>query len=174
MKKFLFFLSTTFLTVCFVFTNSCSQPTKAGKTESSVSFIFKASSPCDAVSKTMLQIPENTACELIKWELVLNQELNTSIPSGYTLTYVYGMSKPNTLDILHGGTRIVKEGRWSIGKGRKQHSEADVYQLFSANSQPYLFFLKLDDKLLHLLAPDKSLMVGNGGWSYTLNKTSEN
>ena len=48
-----------------------------------------------------------------------------------------------------------------------------VYRLTADKSQRSLSFVKIGDNLLHLLNPDGSLMVGNGGWSYTLNRADQ-
>jgi hypothetical protein len=44
-----------------------------------------------------------------------------------------------------------------------------VYRINADQPQRSLSFVKVGENLLHLLNPDGSLMVGHGGWSYTLN-----
>jgi hypothetical protein len=66
--------------------------------------------------------------------------------------------------------KISIEGKWKIAKGTKSNSSAIVYQLLSSKQQ--ISFLLLDYNLLHLLNPDKSLAIGNEGYSFTLSKSA--
>jgi hypothetical protein len=70
-----------------------------------------------------------------------------------------------------GGTAIAMQGKWDIAKGTKEDSGAVVYRLFTDETLPAVSFLRLTDGLLHVLTADRTLMVGNGAWSYTLNRT---
>ena len=45
-----------------------------------------------------------------------------------------------------------------------------IYRLTPASSGPALDFVRLDEGLLHLLDKEGKLMIGHGGWSYTLNR----
>lgn len=63
------------------------------------------------------------------------------------------------------------DGTWSIVKGTTADPEADVYQLHAEDSQVVVSFAKMSDDILHVLNRDKTLMVGNAAWSYTLNRT---
>ncbi|HTD67056.1 MAG TPA: hypothetical protein VK846_11055, partial [Candidatus Limnocylindria bacterium] len=45
-----------------------------------------------------------------------------------------------------------------------------IYRLTAGESKRSLSFVKVSDGLLHLLNPDGSLAVGNGGESFTLNR----
>jgi hypothetical protein len=62
-------------------------------------------------------------------------------------------------------------GKWGIVKGTKTDPEAEVYQLHSEDSQIAVSFLKMSEDILHVLNSDQTMMVGNGAWSYTLNRT---
>ncbi|MDB4919021.1 MAG: hypothetical protein JWQ54_1004 [Mucilaginibacter sp.] len=71
---------------------------------------------------------------------------------------------------IGGGKKAEAEGRWIITKGTKANRNAVVYQLNPGKGKSAIFFVKMDDNILHLLYSDKSLMIGNSGWSYTLNR----
>ena len=71
---------------------------------------------------------------------------------------------------MEGTGTIELKGKWTIGKGTNESAEAVVYKLNAGNSPISLSFLKPDQNLLHLLDLDKRLMIGNGAWSYTLNR----
>ena len=44
------------------------------------------------------------------------------------------------------------------------------YQLTADKSGKTVSLVKVGEDLLHFLNPDRSLMVGNAGWNYTLSK----
>ena len=58
-----------------------------------------------------------------------------------------------------------REGPWKIAKGTKSAPDAIVFELAGA-----VALVKVNHDILHVMNPDRSLMVGNGGWSYTLNR----
>lgn len=167
MKHVKLFFTTTLLAVCFVITNSCSQNTTPS---SSVLGVFEASTPCDEVSRTLFKIPFDTKCELMKWNLTLYQDPQMLAPSAYKLICEYGLPKQGTRGFTEGSSTMELKGKWTVSKGTKESAEAVVYQLIPGNSPVSLSFLSPDQNLLHLLDGDKRLMVGNGAWSYTLNR----
>lgn len=138
---------------------------------SSAFVVFVASSPCDAVSRQLLQIPETANCELIKWHLTLYHHPGTLAPTTYELNYVYGLPEQGTNGLSQGGTKVARKGKWTTVRGTKTNPEAIVYQLNPDNPRESISFRMVDQNLLHLLDRAESLMVGNAGWSYTLNRT---
>lgn len=132
--------------------------------------IFVASTPCDMIPRTMLSIPANADCEFIKWNLTLQRDPPNQAPTLYKLSYTYGMTQPGTMGFCNGGTSLTKAGNWVI---RKDAKNKDTYQLNSDTPETSLSFASLDDNLLHLLDPQGKLMIGHGGWSYTLNRTTD-
>jgi hypothetical protein len=62
-------------------------------------------------------------------------------------------------------------GSWTILQGTATDPNAIVYQLNPDDAQGAISFVSLDDAHLHLLTQDLHMAVGNGGWSYTLNRT---
>jgi hypothetical protein len=136
-------------------------------TMSPESEVFVASSPCDGIPKWLLSIPESADCELIQWNLVLRRHPRTNNPGTFALHYTYGMSKPATVELMGGGMKGQKEGKWTI---RKDAGSRTVYRLTPDTSGSALSFVKLDDNLLHLLDSQGRLMIGNAAWSYTMNR----
>ncbi|HET9905072.1 MAG TPA: hypothetical protein VFQ23_00480 [Anaerolineales bacterium] len=132
--------------------------------------VFQANTPCSAEARPLPQIPADAACEQMKWNLILYQDTETGAPTTYNLTSSYGMAKPNTNDLIDGGTSIEMKGNWTITAGTKSNPEAIVYQLNDKDSQDSVSFLKVSDDMLHVLGREKALLVGNGAWSYTLNR----
>lgn len=129
------------------------------KTDASIE--LQASTPCDSVAKAMLHIKETGVIDFIRWNLVLTPN------NSFELSIKYGESKPNTLGFVIEYHQEIK-GTFSVQKGSVL--KGGIYQLSAANSDLRLSLLKLNENLFHLLGPDQRLMVGNGGWSYSLNR----
>lgn len=146
-------------------------PATTTATSSSLFAIFAGITPCSTQSKLLPQIPEDSNCEQMIWKLTLHQDPTTRAPTTYTLDSAYGLPKQGTQEIQNGGTKISMAGKWGITKGTKTSPNAVVYQLTSDTPQTTLSFIKMDDDIIHILHPDRSLMVGNAAWSYTLNRT---
>jgi len=126
--------------------------------------------PCNTQARPLLQIPEDADCEQIIWSLVLRQDPQTGVPSTFSLKGSYGMSKQGSNDLIGGGTSVSMEGKWTITKGTNHDPDAIVYQIKPDNSQTTISFLKINDDLIHILSREKSMLVGNGAWSYTLDR----
>ncbi|GAB2801353.1 hypothetical protein GCM10027275_54310 [Rhabdobacter roseus] len=129
---------------------------------------FVATSPCDGLPRTMLGIPAATDCEMIRWELALHRDPRHQQPTFYQLQYTYGLSQPSTTGFTSTQAKGQKEGKWVTQKDAKNR---EIYRLAeSTPTEARLAFVKLNDQLLHLLDPQGKLMIGHGGWSYTLNR----
>jgi hypothetical protein len=121
---------------------------------------FAASTPCDSQVRAFLGIAENTPCERITWQLVLAPG---AANGSFTLRVLYGMTVPNTQGLAGGGTKADFRGDWIARDG------ANI-RLTLHGSQRTLQLRRLDDNLLHVEDVGGALLVGNGGWSYTLNR----
>jgi hypothetical protein len=132
--------------------------------------LFEGITPCSALARPLPQIPADTDCEQMIWKLVLYQDPESGAPTTYSLKSAYGLPKQNTNDLVGGGTPIEMEGKWTITTGTRTDPDAVVYQINPDDPQTTASFLKVSDNLLHVLNSEKSLLVGNGGWSYTLNR----
>ena len=117
--------------------------------------IFIGSTPAAADVRNFLQIPLADSIDFIRWKIVLSE-------NSYQLNCNYGIGKPNTNGFINGGKTITLKGTLN--------REKDVYKLL--NGQRPLMMVSLNDDLFHLLDKNKKLLIGNGGWSYTLNNAS--
>lgn len=117
--------------------------------------------PGDDLIKSQLSIPNEVIIDFIKWDLTLDK-LNRNT---FVLNIVYGESQPNTLGFKEGGQKRSYQGEYHISKNRSN----EIYQLKSSGFQTEIAMIKLNANIFHLLTPQKQLMIGNGGWSYTLN-----
>ena len=122
---------------------------------------FLASTPCDSISKSLLNIPQNEKCEWMQWKLIIYPSAHQ-----YSLSCRYGMTRPGTRQFGDGSKTIDLKGKWTT-----DHSGV-TYSLETNQPGITLSFLRLGENLFHLLDQNKRLMVGNGGFSYTFNRVS--
>jgi hypothetical protein len=134
----------------------------------SVFGVFAGSSPCGDAIRQLLRIPSDVAADLVQWKLTLYQDPKTLAPSRYELRYEYGATASGKPGLAAGVRTQQQQGAWSIGKGITSNPDAIVYELNGAVS-----LVQVDANILHVLNPDRSLMTGNGGWSYVLNRTEQ-
>lgn len=121
-------------------------------------YLFAGCTPGDELIKTQLDISTETKIDFIKWDLTLDE-------STFALSIIYGESQPNTLGFKEGGQKKSYQGKYSIAKDKGN----EIFQLKSNQFQSEITLIKLTANILHFLTPQKQLMIGNGGWSYTLN-----
>ncbi|MBL7698973.1 MAG: hypothetical protein JNK79_12485 [Chitinophagaceae bacterium] len=120
---------------------------------------YTGSTPADPQVRTALKISHSTPIDFIRWDLQLRQ------PRKFILTITYGESQPNTLGFKNGGTQVKFEGAYQV-------AVIDRIATYTLRTGPGagLSLKMINDQLLHVVANDGTLMVGNGGWSYTLTK----
>lgn len=130
----------------------------------SVAGEFVGSTPGDALAREFLGgLATNAPCHYIRWQITLLTNQNT-----YRVVARYGIPARNNPNQSEDGPSVSSQGTWEIVKSAKP--DAVVYRLTAEKSQRSLSFVKVGDNLLQVLNPDGSLMIGNGGWSYTLNR----
>lgn len=113
---------------------------------------YTGSTPAGNVVRDFLGISLSDSVDFIRWDLAFHDET-------YSLDCNYGIGKPNTNGFIDGGKTIKLEGPFK--------KESNYLKLVHENKA--LNFLEINGNLLHLLNNDKELLVGTGGWSYTLN-----
>jgi hypothetical protein len=128
-----------------------------------VVFVFEGSTPSDNPIRAILQIPPDAMADLIEWELTLEQSPSTPETGTYRLRYAFGATQAGQPALGPHATRVERQGSWSLVPAAQSSSRANTYKLSGG-----LSLWKLNDNILHVLNADGSLMVGNGGWSYTL------
>jgi iron complex transport system substrate-binding protein len=127
--------------------------------------IFSGSSPCDGRIRGLVGIGSDARAELMNWNLVLHADAETHAPSTYDLHCAYGMTEAGKPGLAKEMKSLDRHGSWTIGAGSASDPQAVVYELSGTVS-----LLRVGAGILHVLNPDRSLMSGNGGWSYTLNR----
>lgn len=156
MKKLLFLVLLLVFSITVIAQNTppivpTSRPISAGP---EVLGIFAGRCPCQELA-TLLKVTVSSECFKSKWEITLFHDPKTHQPTTFQLI----------------GTTFRKKdqnGAWKISKGIKNDPEATVYELQMENAT--LQLLKADDNLLFMLNHDRSLLVGNELFSYTLNR----
>jgi hypothetical protein len=113
---------------------------------------YTASTPGGNLIKSFLGIPLSDSIDFIRWKLTISD-------NHYVLQCNYGIGKNNTNGFINGGRHI----------GLKGNSRKDKNYYALQNGDKTLHIAELNENLLHLADDNKSLLVGNGGWSYTLN-----
>ena len=113
---------------------------------------YTASTPAGKVIKSFLGIPLADSIDFIRWKLTIRD-------NDYVLQCNYGIGKNNTNGFINGGKKIELKG--------DAKKEKSYYALQNGNNT--LHIAELNEDLLHLLDDNKAMLVGNGGWSYTLN-----
>jgi hypothetical protein len=121
---------------------------------------FCGSTPCGGAIREVLRIPADADAELIEWKLTLYKN-----PSRYELRCEYGLTTAGKPGLTRNVKTLERQGTWTMGKGIRSNPEAVIYELNGA-----MALLEVDANVLHVLNRDRSLMIGTGGWSYTLNR----
>ncbi len=130
----------------FVIFNSCAKAKENN---------FTGSTPAGNVVKDFLGIPLADSVDFIRWNITLDNDR-------YHLFCHYGIGKPNTNGFINDGKKIAFKA--------ELEKKGNYYQL--RNGDKVLILAELNGNLLHIADNSNSLLTGNGGWSYTLNKVS--
>jgi len=143
------------LTISLLFSTACSAKNQGED------FILTGSTPGDDEIKNILHIPATTLVDFIRWEVQLNNN------NSFVLNVQYGESQPNTLGFKKDGERKTLKGSFSISKSNRFN---EIYHLKGVGLKDEISIVKLNNNIFHLLSSHEQLMIGNGGWSYSLNR----
>lgn len=113
---------------------------------------FTASTPAGKTIRTFLGIDQRDSIDFIRWKLRVTDHKT------FDLSCSYGMAKPNTNGFI-GDKNVGIRGSVTVNDGT----------LTLSYEGKRLDMLVLNSNIMHLLYSDGTMMVGNGGWSYTLN-----
>jgi hypothetical protein len=117
---------------------------------------YTASTPAGMEVKTFLGIPLKDSVDFIRWNLKL---INLKT---FTLSCSYGIGRPNTNGFID-EKNVELEGTLN--------RDGVIYTLVADGRSLSLLFMNYN--LMHILDNNKSMLAGNGGWSYTLNSTDK-
>ena len=139
---------------------------------SPVQMVFVGTTPCGQMIRPMHKVSQDADCALVKWTLTLYQDAATMKPTTYKLSSVNRFIVRGTNMYSEPGTKSETVGKWTIVRGTKTNPNSIVYRLEPDKPETSISFLKLSDKLIHLVDNDGRLMIGNESWSYTLNRVA--
>ena len=109
---------------------------------------------------------------MVEWELTLYLDADTKEPTRYKLKGINRHIVKETNMYSEPGIKSEAEGKCAIVRGTKTNPGAIFYQLNPGKPGMELRFLKLSDRLLHIVDENEKLMIGNEFHSYTLNRVS--
>lgn len=132
------------------------------------SIVFVGSTPGDDLIKSLLGIHPKIKVDFIRWMLTLHT--SASCQNTFSVTVAFGEAQPNALGFKGGAEKRSFKGTYKITRERNGKTKGEIYHLKSSGWPAPVSLARLNDNLLHLLTPQHTLMVGNGGWSYTLNR----
>ena len=140
--------------------------------DSPLPIVYAGTTPCGQMIRPMHKVSQEADCALVKWTLTLYQDPVTLKPTTYKLSSVNRFIVKGTNMYSEPGTKSEAEGKWIIVKGTKTNPNSIVYRLESDKPGTSISFLKISDKLIHLLDSDGKLMIGNESFSYTLSRVA--
>ena len=114
-------------------------------------FLYQGSTPAHVGLRKFLNISLTDSIDFIKWQLTIDG-------SNYNLDCRYGLAKAGT-DGFTNGRQIKLAGA----------IEKQGYRYVLKADKRSLFLLEINSNLLHLLDDKQNMLVGNGGYSYSLN-----
>jgi hypothetical protein len=97
----------------------------------------------------------------IKFALALYWDEATETPTTYRMARVY---------VAKGDERTVNSGTWTITQGTELDPGESVYQLDANVPEEFRSFWAIGEELLVILDPDLNPRVGDGTYSYVLNR----
>jgi hypothetical protein len=113
---------------------------------------YTASTPAGVEVRNFLGISQADSIDFIRWNLRIIDNKD------FELECKYGISRPNT-------NGFIDEKNVKL-KGTAELNDGRIILKHKSNS---LAMLVLNPNIVHLLNKDGTMMIGNGGWSYTLN-----
>lgn len=119
--------------------------------------VLIGSTPGDGEIKQLLGIDPAKAIDFIRWDLGLGVGDNT-----FLLNINYGVGEPNTRGFKGGGETATIRGTYAFYKDAK----GELLRL--TTDKAVITLLKLNENVFHILTAQNKLMIGTGGWGYSL------
>jgi hypothetical protein len=119
------------------------------------SMAFHGRTPCNVPGV----IEPGKLCNKLKWSIIFYANAQKNEPGTYR---VFG-----TPWRKEEGGRVGRTGNWKIVTGKNGRT---IYQLYDENGNGFLYLLKLDEHILVFTDAQGKLLVGDGDFSYTINR----
>jgi hypothetical protein len=141
---------------------SAAEPSPAANPD--VYGVYAGSSPCgEPIRRVLNDLAAGESCALMEWKLTLHRDAKTQTPTRFSLSADYGAVQQGKPGLAAGAKTLTRTGTWTRARGASPREA--VIALAGAFS-----LVEIDAGILQLLNPDGSLMLGDGGQSYTLNR----
>lgn len=127
---------------------------------------YAGCTPGDGEVRQMLAIPDNKVVDFIRWNLILQNNHQ------FVLDISYGESKPNTLALQADSVHQTIIGTYSVNTDPAKAAFREIVALKNTEGNIHFEMVRVTANLFHLLTSKQELMVGNGGWSFQLNRRS--
>lgn len=138
--------------------------TNGNLSKNNSAFSVVGSTPGDSAVKRMLGIKSDAVIDFIRWELDFKPD------QSFILAIQYGENQPNTLGFKQGGIQQKIEGKYQVSATEEWQ---ELYTLKSKDGKVVLNLAAINANIFHILDYQNQLLVGNAGWSYTLNQKSD-
>lgn len=126
--------------------------------------VYAGCTPGDGEIRQMLNIPANAVVDFIRWNLVLQKDQR------FALNISYGESRPNTLALKPDSIRKTIIGTYTIDLKPEKAAFREVLGFKAKEGDVQFQLVRVTANLFHFLTGDDQWMVGNGGWSFQLNR----
>ena len=125
---------------------------------------FVGTTPCDVRMREFLSgVASNAACHCVTWQITFYTN------STYQLIAAYGLPGRKDPNQVESGPTVKLDGQCEIIRGFSANPRAVVYRIRGLGGR-VLNLVRLGEHLLHFADSDGRLLIGNAGWSYTLNR----
>jgi hypothetical protein len=128
--------------------------------------VYAGCTPGDGEIRQMLRIPSNTVVDFIRWNLLLRGDQQ------FVLDISYGQSKPNTLALKPDSIHRTIIGTYTTDLKPKTAALKETLHFSAKEGDVQFKMARVTANLFHFLTADGQWMVGNGGWSFQLNRKS--
>lgn len=125
---------------------------------------YAGCTPGDEELRKMLKIADGKVIDFVRWSLQLNEA------GTFQMDYSYGESRPNTLALKADSIHLQVIGTFNIEQPGITEGFRQVYHFKTEKEGIDFRMVKVTENLFHILTARQQLMVGNGGWSYQLNR----
>jgi hypothetical protein len=124
----------------------------------SLQTVYDGRTPCREIARDHPEMNASEHCFKLKWRLILNRDSISLLPSTYTMRKVVD-NEPRDVS-----------GKWTIIKGIAGNPGAVIYVIGTENPGEAISLLAGDDNVLFFLTRKNELYVGNGDFSFALNR----
>lgn len=146
---------------------SCVPAAVLGSPERTLEFV--GSTPAGTLPREFLGgLPASAPCHNITWCVSLSTNQTKGQSMSFKLTALYRVPSRANPNQSEDGPAVEASGTLDVVRHTRTGSL--IYRLNAEKTRRSLSLLSVGEGLLHLLDADGTLMIGNGGWSYTLNR----